>query len=209
MMSDIEVLKRGGMEQARLPGVPESPAPAPAERPRAERYIRLNPRQRLFVEAYLQSLNASDAARRAGYADPEVNSKRILEAQAVQAAIQERMAERRARHPHVEQRVLEELCRIAFADPRDLLRWGPDGVELRPSEVLSAEEAASVCEVSEGKGGVIRLKKHDKLKALELLGRHFGMFADRVQAEISGPGGAPLLEDKRILVQFVGSGEGG
>ena len=209
MMSDIEVLKRGGMEQARLPGVPEAPAPTPAERPRAERYIRLNPRQRLFVEAYLQSLNASDAARRAGYADPEVNSKRILEARAVQAAIEARIRERRARNPHVEQRVLEELCRIAFADPRDLMRWGPDGVELRHSDDLSPEEAAAVCEVSEGRGGILRLKKHDKIRALELLGKHFGMFADRVQAEVSGPGGAPLREDKRILVQFVGSGEGG
>ena len=209
MMSDIELLKRGGMEQARLPGVPEAPASNPAERPRAERYIRLNPRQRLFVEAYLQSLNASDAARRAGYADPEVNSKRILEARAVQAAIEARIRERRARNPHVEQRVLEELCRIAFADPRDLMRWGPDGVELRHSDDLSPEEAAAVCEVSEGRGGILRLKKHDKVRALELLGKHFGMFADRVQAEVSGPGGAPLREDKRILVQFVGSGEGG
>ena len=208
MMSDIELLKRGGMEQARLPGVPEAPAPNPTERPRAERYIRLNPRQRLFVEAYLQSLNASDAARRAGYADPEVNSKRILEARAVQAAIEARIRERRARNPHVEQRVLEELCRIAFADPRDLMRWGPDGVELRPSDELDAAQAAAVDEVSEGRGGVIRLKKHDKVKALELLGRHLGLFADRLHAEVSGPGGSPLREDKRILVQFVGGERG-
>ena len=215
-MSDFEILKGKSLEQARLPGLPAPPGRDPAERTRAAteasvaaRRRRLSPRQRLFVESYLQSLNASDAARRAGYADAEVNSKRILDSPAVRAAIEASMEERRARHPYLEQRVLEELCRIAFADPRALFRWGPDGVELRPIETLSPEEAAAVCEVSEGRGGVIRLKKHDKVKALELLGKHFGMFADRLHAEVSGPDGAPLREDKRILVQFVSPREGG
>ena len=81
--------------------------------------------------------------------------------------------------------------------------------DVAKTAALSREEAAAVCEVSEGRGGVIRLKKHDKVKALELLGKHFGMFADRLHAEVSGPDGAPLREDKRILVQFVSPGEGG
>ena len=207
-MSDFKELRTREARQALLPGVLAPPASAPEARPRAARRTRLSTKQKLFVEAYLQTLNATEAARRSGYSDANASCLRILHNPLVCSAIEARMAERRAHNPHLEQRILEELCRIAFADPRELMRWGPDGVELRPSEVLSPEAAAQVSEVAEGRGGVIRLKKHDKLKALELLGRHLGMFADRLHAEVSGPGGTPLREDKRILVQFV-AGEGG
>ena len=43
-----------------------------------------------------------------------------------------------------------------------------------------------MAEVAEGSGGTLRLKKHDKVKALELLARHIGMFRDRVETEVSG-----------------------
>lgn len=209
-MCDSKELRKREVGQALLPGVLAPPAPSPVERPRTARRARLSPKQKLFVEAYLQTMNATEAARRAGYYAPNNNSMRVLHDPLVWSAIEARMAERRAQNPHLEQRILEELCRIAFADPRELMRWGPDGVELRPSDALSLEAAAQVSEVAEGRGGVIRLKKHDKLKALELLGRHLGMFADRLHAEVSGPGGDPLREDKRILVQFVaGEREGG
>ena len=210
MMNDINEVRRREVGQALLPGV-TTQEPTPKERVRAAqaasvraRRSRLSPKQKLFVEAYLQTLNATEAARRAGYSEPNSNYANVLRNPLVWSVIEERMAERRAQNPHLEQRILEELCRIAFADPRDLMRWGPDGVELRPSDELDAAQAAAVDEVSEGRGGVIRLKKHDKVKALELLGRHLGLFADRLHAEVSGPGGSPLREDKRILVQFVG-----
>ncbi len=213
MMNDINEVRRREVGQALLPGV-TTQEPTPKERARAAqaasvraRRSRLSPKQKLFVEAYLQTLNATEAARRAGYSEPNSNYANVLRNPLVWSVIEERMAERRAQNPHLEQRILEELCRIAFADPRDLMRWGPDGVELRPSDELDAAQAAAVDEVSEGRGGVIRLKKHDKIKALELLGRHLGLFADRLHAEVSGPGGAPIREDKRILVQFV-AGEG-
>ena len=32
----------------------------------------------------------------------------------------------------------------------------------------------------------LRLKKHDKVKALELLGKHIGMFRDRVETDVYG-----------------------
>ena len=214
MMNDINEVRRREVGQALLPGVTKQ-EPAPEERARAAqaasvraRRSRLSPKQKLFVEAYLQTLNATEAARRAGYSEPNSNYANVLRNPLVWSVIEERMAERRAQNPHLEQRILEELCRIAFADPRDLMRWGPDGVELRPSDELDAAQAAAVDEVCEGRGGVIRLKKNDKVKALELLGRHLGLFADRLHAEVSGPGGSPLREDKRILVQFVGGERG-
>ena len=214
-MKDFEELKDNAPTQALLPGLPELPARtragrirAAAEASRLARSIRLSPKQRKFVENYLESMNGTESARRAGYRFPHEISHAVLGSPAVRSAIEERMAERRARYPLLGERVIEELCRIAFSDTRELMRWGPDGLELRPSDELSPEQAASVAELAEGRGGTLRLKKHDKLKALELLGRHLGLFADRIHAELSGPGGSPLREDRRILVQFVGEKEG-
>lgn len=76
------------------------------------------------------------------------------------------------------------------------MEWGPDGVVLRPSAELSDDQAASVAEVAENNAG-LRLKKHDKVKALELLGRHIGIFTDKVKAEVSGPVAS------EIVVRFV------
>ena len=60
---------------------------------------------------------------------------------------------------------------------------------LLPSDGLSEDEAAVISEVSEStseSGGSIKGKLLDKLKALELLGKHLGMFTDKVQVEHSG-----------------------
>lgn len=80
-------------------------------------------------------------------------------------------------------RVLREIARIAFADPRELMTWGPDGIWVRPSGEISDDVAALVSEVREGRDGVT-LKLLDKSRALELLGKHLGLFKDKV--EMSG-----------------------
>ena len=77
------------------------------------------------------------------------------------------------------ERVVRELAKVAFGDTRKLMKWGPDGVLLTDSDTIDEADAASVSEVSETKskdGGSIKLKKHDKVKALELLGKHVGAF---------------------------------
>ena len=70
-------------------------------------------------------------------------------------------------------RVVLELARVAFGDPRRVMSWGPGGVRLRPSAELADEEAAIVAEVGETttkEGGSLRVKTVDKLGALRLLG---------------------------------------
>ena len=82
-------------------------------------------------------------------------------------------------------RVVLELARVAFGDPRRVMSWGPGGVRLRPSAELADEEAAIVAEVGETttkEGGSLRVKTVDKLGALRLLGQHLGMFGEKVDA---------------------------
>jgi phage terminase small subunit len=91
------------------------------------------------------------------------------------------------------ERIVKELALIAFGNKRAVMSWGPNGVKLKDSEELTDEQAAQVAEVKEtisSAGGSLSLKTHDKVKALELLGRFAGMFTDKV--EVTGKGGAPL-----------------
>lgn len=156
---------------------------------------RLSPKQAAFVAEYLKDLNATQAAIRAGYSAKTAASQgeRLLRNVEVQRAIQAAQLARQQRTEITQDRIISELAKIAFGDPRDVMEWGPNGVKLRASSELTAEQAAQVLEVSEttsASGGSLKLKKHDKVKALELLGRHLGIFTDKF--EHGGAGGGPL-----------------
>lgn len=156
---------------------------------------KLNPKQARFVDEYLVDLNATQAAIRAGYSKKTAGQigERLLRKVEVQAALAERMKAREHRTEITQDKVLAELARIAFGNKRALMKWGPEGVKLLDSETITDDDAAMVSEVSESvteSGGTIRLKTHDKVKALELLGKHLGMFSDKV--ELTGKGGGPI-----------------
>lgn len=163
----------------------------------------LTAKQKCFVEEYMKDFNGVAAMKRAGYQNRngKLTSTRLLASPQVRAAVDARIAERRAAHELEAERVIVELSRIAFSDARELMTWGPDGMCLRDSADVPDDAAASVAEVSVQKAGT-RLKLHDKVKALELLGKHFGLFADRLKAEVSGPGGGPL-QAQQLIVEFV------
>ncbi|MDR1514077.1 MAG: terminase small subunit [Synergistaceae bacterium] len=148
----------------------------------------MNARQQRFVNEYLVDLNATQAAIRAGYSEKtaySVGQENLIKPE-IKNAIDAALAERSKRTEVTADRVVKELARIAFVDTRQIFEWGPDGVTLRPSDELTDDEAAIVAEVSETiskDGGSIKAKRFDKLKALELLGRHLGMFKDKLEVD--------------------------
>lgn len=156
----------------------------------------LPPKQERFANEYLIDLNATQAAIRAGYAKRTAGSQGhdLLKKPEIQAAIQKGREEAEKRTDITLDRVLHELAIIAFADPRKAVKWGPgvheetledgtvaksSGVMLIDSDSLSDDVARTVAEVGNTKEGV-RIKFHDKLAALEKLGKHLGL-ADRSQ----------------------------
>lgn len=169
---------------------------------------KLTDKQTAFVREYLVDLNATQAAIRAGYSERTAYSvgQRLLKNVEIQRAVAAAQAKRARRVEITADRVVAELAKIAFSDPRDLMEWGPDGVVLRPSAELSDDQAASVAEVAENNAG-LRLKKHDKVKALELLGRHIGIFTDKVKAEVSGPDGGPVQSSMTLDISGMGPAE--
>ncbi|MDY0258495.1 MAG: terminase small subunit [Desulfovibrio sp.] len=152
---------------------------------------KLTTKQAEFVRQYLVDLNATQAAIRAGYSEKTAYriGAELLQKTSVANAVATAQAKREQRTEITQDRVVAELAKIAFGSARDVMEWGPDGVILKDSAELTDDQAAGVAEVSESTtkdGGSLKLKRHDKVKALELLGRHLGMFTDKVKNEITG-----------------------
>lgn len=164
-------------------------------------------KQKIFADEYLIDLNATRAYR---VAYPSVkkdetaraNSSRMLTNANVAKYITERMEERQKRTEITQDRVLKELAVIAFAKATDYAEVKDGQVIIKDTEELNEQQARAIAGIKEGKFGV-EVKLNDKEKALELLGRHLGMFKDKV--EVSG-----LDEEKKkledILQQIRGDG---
>jgi len=163
----------------------------------------LTRKQTRFVSEYLIDLNGKQAAIRAGYTvrRAEVTASELLSNRKVSEAVTEMMAKREQRTEITQDRVLQELARIAFFDPRKLLR--PDGTP-KPIQELDDDTAAAVCgldvtEEFEGSGddrkfvgNTKKFKISDKNTALTNAMRHLGMLKDKV--EHSGSIATPELK---------------
>jgi phage terminase small subunit len=151
----------------------------------------LTPKQERFVGEYLKDLNATQAAIRAGYSPSsaaEIGYENLRKPQ-IASAISEAFKARAERTRVEGDRVVLELARNGFSDMREIASWGADGITYKASGELTDDAAATVAEITEtvtptADGGERRtrtVKLHSKLKALELLGRHLGIFTDKVQ----------------------------
>lgn len=155
----------------------------------------LGKKQATFVKEYLIDLNATQAAIRAGYSKESAAryAVELLNKTHVAEAVRKAMEERNQRVAISQDRILDELSCIAFGDLRDVVEWGAGGVTLKESSNLTPGQAAAISEVSEAvtkDGGSTKIKRHDKVKALELLMRHLGMLNDK--CNVTGPDGGPV-----------------
>lgn len=145
----------------------------------------MNPKQTRFCEEYLIDLNATQAAIRAGYSPDTAGSigAENLKKPQIKKAIAKAMADRSRRTGVNAERVVMELAKIAFVNAANVI--DADDATLKTN--ATAEDLAAVQSVkvkSFGVDGVEReIKLADKIKALELLGRHLGMFDDRLRLD--------------------------
>lgn len=149
----------------------------------------LNEKQARFVDEYLIDLNATQAAIRAGYSTKtaQEQSSRLLSNVMVRNAIAKAMAERSKRTGINQDRVITELAKIALLNPDDLINH--NNASVRPDaskDDLACIQSVKVKISDSEKGHMIEreVRLADKIKALELLGRHLGMFKDKI--ELSG-----------------------
>lgn len=143
-------------------------------------------KQKRFVEEYLIDLNATQAAIRAGYSSEsakEIGCENLTKPN-IRAHIDKAMAERSRRTGVSADRVIQELAKLAFVNAAEVINT-EDATLKRNAAPEDTAAIQSVKVKTFGEDGLEReIKMADKIRALELLGKHLGMFRDKV--ELSG-----------------------
>lgn len=152
---------------------------------------KLTDKQKRFVEEYLIDLNATQACIRAGYAVNRASEQghQLLQKTTVSEAIEMAMAERSKRTGINQDRVIQELARIAFVKITDVV--DEDGEIRRDAsdDDLACIESVKVKDSDNQFGGSREreVKLAPKMKALELLGKHLGMWNDKLNVDVNLP----------------------
>lgn len=136
-------------------------------------------KQERFCEEYMVDLNATQAAIRAGYSPKtaqQMGSENLLKP-VIQNRLAQLQAEQSRRTGVSADRVVRELAKIAFVNAGDLIDSETASVKLDASrDDLAAVQSIKVKTFGED-GLEHEVKLADKLKALELLGKHLGVFS--------------------------------
>lgn len=159
----------------------------------------LTDKQEMFCREYLIDLNATQAAIRAGYSEKTSNEQgaRLLANVSVQNRISELKAQRNDRIDVDADYVLKRLFEIDQMDVLDILLANGELKPIKdwPKVWRTTLSGMDVAEMAGDAAGLLKkIKWPDKVKNLELLGKHVTVqaFKDNVKNELVGPNGLPL-----------------
>lgn len=165
--------------------------------------------QKRFCDEYLIDLNATRAYKVAYpncKKDETANAaaSRMLRNVKVQEYISEKQKKIEKRTEITQDMVIKELAAIAFSkasdyaklkkmkrnvpvfDGEDIVDYKEEeytGIEFTPTDELTEEQKKALSGIKEGKFG-IQVDSCDKVRALELLGRHLGIFNDKIDVNV-------------------------
>ncbi len=174
--------------------------------------------QKRFCDEYLIDLNATRAYKVA-YPNTKKeetassNGSRMLRNDKVQKYISEKIKEQEKRTKVTQDKVIQELAKIAFADIRSLYNdsGGLKNIKEIDNDIAGAIISLETLEEYEGYGDnrekvgdTRKVKLLDKTKALELLGKHLGMFRDKIEVggkiDVNNPFAGMTTEELRNIV---------
>lgn len=185
--------------------------------------MKLTEKQKAFVREYLVDLNATQAAIRAGYSEKTARQAghRMLTNVDIQQAIQSALQKREQKLEITQQSVVNELAKIGFANMADYMRVGPGGDPALDFSKLTRDQAAALSEVTvedftDGRGEDarevrrVKFKLADKRAALVDIGRHLGMFPNKleIKGKVQVDHSLQGMTDDDLLAIATGSGAG-
>lgn len=159
-------------------------------------------KQNRFIEEYLIDLNATQAAIRAGYSIEcarEIGYENMTKPD-IQKAIAKAMAERSKRTGVNQDRIVLELAKLALVNMADIVDKKGEIKDTATADDLSCIESIKYKHSDTDSGSSVEreVKIGSKIKALELLGKHLGMWNDKVDVNVAVPiviSGEDALED--------------
>lgn len=149
----------------------------------------LTAKQERFIAEYLIDLNATQAAIRAGFSKKSATAigAEYLRKPHIAAAVAAKKSDQLERAELSATRVLEEMRRLAFMDIGVLFDASGN---LRPLHQLSPEERSAIAgmeviiknaEAGDGKTDKVhKIKLWDKVRTLEMLGKHYKLLSDTI-----------------------------
>jgi phage terminase small subunit len=168
-------------------------------------------KQKRFCEEYLIDLNATQAAIRAGYSVAtagEIGFENMKKPE-IRTRIDKALAERSKRTGINADRVILELAKIAFVNPTDVINMD----EAKVRDGSDRDDTAAIASVKVKKiptedGDITEreVRLFDKVRTLELIGKHLGMFRDKVELSGGLETSKGMLDD--MLAQLRGEGDG-
>jgi len=148
-----------------------------------------------FAQNYiLRGMNSAEAYVAAGYSPRSTAAPtRLLHDPMVIGYMQRLLQEQQEKLSEVyradKENIIRELVKIAFFDPRKVVRVENGKARIASSDEITNIEAAAIAGIKEGKHG-IEVKFHDKLEAIDKLAKIFGLYVEK--HEISGKDGQAL-----------------
>lgn len=131
---------------------------------------KLTAKQQRFCDEYLIDLNATQAAIRAGYSPhyANTNASKLLQITTIKDFLQKRMAEKE-----------KEL----IADQDEVLKYLTAVMRGQSvAEIVVVEGTGDGC--SEARAIQKAPDEKERLKAAELLGKRYGLYTDKVEADV-------------------------
>ena len=145
-------------------------------------YMQITPQQELFVRQYVLDLNATKAVLRSGYAKKNARQQGsyLLSKPDIQAAIKARLERRFEKVDIKTDEVLRQIRRLAFANLEGVIEIRNGRTYIADTTSLTKDQMACISEIKETAEG-IQVKLISREKMIELLGRHMGMFMDKLE----------------------------
>lgn len=142
----------------------------------------LTPQQELFVRQYVLDLNATKAALRAGYNKKNARQQGsyLMSKPDIQAAIKARIERRNEKVDIKTDDVLRLMRKFAFTDLSGVFEVRGGKCYITDTAHLSEDQMACISEIKPTAEG-IQVKLVNREKMIELLGRHMGMFLDKLE----------------------------
>lgn len=133
----------------------------------------LSDKRQVFVEEYLATWNATEAARRAGYAFPNVEGSKLLVIPSIAEEVRRRVAERAMTADEV-------LTRLAEQGRAEYSRYFRPNGTVDLAAMIADGKGHLIKSIKETKYGT-NVEFYDAHSARELIGKHHGLFKDSIE----------------------------